>query len=42
MGRPMLPLACGVAILDEHTRLTRLETDTYSLNTTIGTAGGRR
>ncbi len=27
MRRPMLPLALGVTILDEHTRLTYLETD---------------
>jgi hypothetical protein len=38
--RPMLPLAIGVAILDEHTRLARLETNA-PINATLGTAADR-
>jgi hypothetical protein len=34
MFRPMILLACGVAIPDLHTRLARLETDTTLLLTT--------
>jgi hypothetical protein len=41
MLRPTILLAFGVAILDEHTRLTSLETKT-SLLAAIGTAVGRR
>ena len=41
MHRPMIPLARGVAILDAHTRFTRLETDA-SLLTTLGAAVGCR
>ena len=36
----MIPLAIGVAIPDEHTRLTHLETDA-PLNAAFGTAVGR-
>jgi hypothetical protein len=39
MLRPMIPLAFGIAILDEHTRFTCLETNTPSCHTAaIGTA----
>jgi hypothetical protein len=41
MRRPMLPLANGVAILDGHTRLTRLQTDVPLLLATLGAAVGR-
>jgi hypothetical protein len=41
MRWPMILLAIGIAILDEHTRLTRLETST-SLHAAIGTAVDRR
>ena len=34
----MSPLACGVAILDAHTRLARLETDNTSLLAALGAA----
>ena len=34
----MIPLACGVAILDAHTRLARLETDNTSLLAALGAA----
>ena len=34
----MIPLAIGVAILDEHTRLTRLETDGTPLLAALGAA----
>ena len=37
----MIPLAIGVAVLDEHTGLTCLETNA-SLFTAIGTAADRR
>jgi hypothetical protein len=37
----MISLAFGVAITDEHTRLTRLETDA-SLHAAFGAAAGRR
>jgi hypothetical protein len=32
----MIPLACGVAILDAHTRLARLETDNTFLLAALG------
>ena len=35
MLRPMIPLTCGVAILDDHTRLTCLETSAPS-NAALG------
>ena len=38
MLRPMIPLTIGVTILDEHTRLTCLETNA-SFFTAIGAAG---
>jgi len=41
MPRPMLPLARGVAILDERTRLTRLKTSAPLL-AALGTAADRR
>jgi hypothetical protein len=42
MLRPMIPLAIGIAILDEHTRLARLETNASSCHAAaIGTAVGR-
>ena len=37
MRRPMIRLAIDIAILDEHTRLTRLETDASFL-AALGTA----
>ena len=39
---PMLPLTIGVAILDEPTRLARLETDGTSPLTALGAAISRR
>ena len=41
MFRPMIPLANGVAILDGHTRLTRLQTDVPLLLATLSAAVGR-
>ena len=41
MLRPMIPLTLNVAILDGHTRLTRLETNAPLLPT-LGTADDRR
>ncbi len=38
MRRPMLPLTFSAAILDTHTRLTRLETNTSPRNAAICTA----
>jgi hypothetical protein len=38
MRLPVIPLTFSVAILDKHTRLTRLETDAPLLSA-IGTAG---
>jgi hypothetical protein len=40
MRRPMLPLARGIAVLDEHTRLTRLETDGTPLSLVLLAAIG--
>ena len=37
MHRPMIPLTIGVPILDEHTRLARLETNA-PINATLGAA----
>jgi hypothetical protein len=40
MLRPMIPLTIGVAVLDDFTRCTRLETDAPLLTAAaIGTAG---
>lgn len=39
MRRPMLPLADGVAILDAHTRLARLEIDVAALSLLLAAVG---
>ena len=41
MRRPMILLTIGVAVLDLHTRLAHLETNTPR-NAAVGTALGRR
>ena len=40
MRRPMIPLAIGIAVPDEHARLARLEADAPLLLAAFGTAVG--